>query len=119
MLKVNINFNKSYIMAAELSKEEFLVPPIEKLDEDSLICILSKLPVADLVRVERVSKSWQEIAKKSWSGFKKLDLRPSKLGLRICTYKRMDHHVVEQILLRCGSSTGIIVKKSPNSGKNS
>ena len=87
-------------------KEDSLESPIQKLDEDSLICILSKLPIADLVRVERVSKSWQEIAKKSWSGLKKLDFRWEKLGLRPVgtdhAIKKINKKVFEQVIIKCG-----------------
>ena len=87
-------------------EEELLKSPIQKLDEDSLICILSKLPVADLVRVERVSKSWQEIAKKSWNNLKKLEFDAEKLGMRPVgtrhEYKKMNGDALENLLKKCG-----------------
>ena len=113
---------------AELSEEEFLDCPIRKLDQDSLICILSKLPIADLARVERVSKFWQEAALQSWTGIRKLFVTAKFLGLRslgmdiirrkeiqrekiseslLCTVheiKEINEDMVEQILKRCGKS---------------
>ena len=90
----------------KLSEEDSHKSPIQKLNEDSLICILSKLPVSDLVRVERVSKSWQQIAKRSWSGFRKLSLNPNDLGISPVgtrrTNKKMMEDAVKQILIRCG-----------------
>ena len=86
--------------------QSHLKSPIQKLDEYSLICILNKLPVADLVRVERVSKSWQQTAKRSWSSFKKLLLNSIHLGLKLVgtrrTKKKIMDKAVEQILMRCG-----------------
>ena len=62
-LKTSLNPNeRSKLMDADMLKEDFMESPIQKLDQDSLICIFNKLPVADLVRVERVSKSWQKVA---------------------------------------------------------
>ena len=88
------------------AKEDLPISPIEKLDEDSLIVIFKKLPVADLVRAERVSKSWQQIAKQSWGGFKKLSLTEEYLGLRPVgtrhEYKDINKEMVEQIFTRCG-----------------
>ena len=63
-------------------ENDFLESSIRKLDENCLILIFNKLSAADLVRVERVCKSWQEIAKQSWSGFKILTLTPEQLGFR-------------------------------------
>ena len=80
--------------------------PIEKLDENSLICIFKHLSIADLVKVERVCKSWQVIAKQSWSKVKKLSMNPKELGLKplgtMHRYKEINKDVVESILKRCG-----------------
>ena len=62
------------IIEIALKKEEEL-RPIEKLPEEILIHIFSYLPIVDRIRVERVKKSWQEMAKKSWNNFKKLDIK--------------------------------------------
>ena len=94
------------LLIAELLKEDFMESPIEKLDQDSLICIFNKLPVTDLVRIERVSKSWQQVAKQSWSSFKVLTLDPRELGLRTVgtrhAYPKINQELVEEILKRCG-----------------
>ena len=93
-------------MLAEMAQEDSIVSPIEKLNQDCLMSIFSELPIADLARCERVCKSWQEIAKLSWSGFKKLSLTPKGLGLRPVgtkhAIKEINEEVVEQVLIRCG-----------------
>ena len=87
-------------------KEDFMESPIGKLDEDSLIGIFNKLPVADLVRIERVSKFWQQIAKQSWSKLKKLTVHPRKWGLKTVgtrhSYPDLNEDVVQEVLKRCG-----------------
>ena len=89
-----------------LTKEDFQESPIQKLDLDSLILIFQKLPIADLARIERVSKSWQEMAKLSWSSIKKLTLTPKFLGLRPVgtrhAYKDITSAAFEKILEKCG-----------------
>ena len=96
----------SEVMDANFWKEDFTESPIQKLDQDSLFCILRKLPVADLARLERVSKYWREMALQSWSGKKKLVLSPKQLGLRPVgtahDYKIIDKNVIEQVLVKCG-----------------
>ena len=94
------------IMDAEFSKGDFLESPIQKLDENSLICIFKKLPATYLVRAERVCKNWQKLAKQSWNGLKKLTITPKHLGMTTLgtshRCKFIDDHVVEQVLKRCG-----------------
>ena len=88
-----------------MSKEEC---PIQKLDQDSLICILRHLSIPELMRVERVSKHFQEAAKQSWTGMKKFTLTPKNLGLKPVgtshAYKDINEIVVEKLLARCGKS---------------
>ena len=84
----------------------FIDSPIKKLDETNLICVFNYLPIADLVRIERVSKFWLKIAKYSWSKLKKLHLHPKKLGMKTIgtkhSFKNIDEDVVDKILKRCG-----------------
>ena len=78
----------------------------EVLNDDCLIAIISHLPVADRVKIERVSKTWKKLSKHSWSTLKKLKLDPRFLNLRpIGTkhyYPEINSYVVEEILKRCG-----------------
>ena len=93
-------------MDPEMSKNDNIVSPIQKLNQDCLISILSKLPMADLVRCERVCQNWREVSLQSWSAFRKLFLTPEYLGLRPIgtrhTYKDITENVLEQVLKRCG-----------------
>ena len=105
---MHINQNKrAKIMVTELLKSDFVESPIHKLDKDSLICIFNKLPVADLIRIERVSSSWHQIAKQSWSNFKKFTVHRRKLGLRTVgirhVYPKINYKdIVEGVLKRSG-----------------
>ena len=89
----------------ELSEEDSYMS-IQKLNDDCLMCIFKFLPAADRIKIERVCKRWQEVAKKSWNQFKDLNLDPSILGLKSFgsrhQYSKIDDHVVEEILKRCG-----------------
>ena len=62
---LNAGYKKSLknIIEIALKKEEKL-RPIQKLPEELMIQILSYLPIADRIRIERVNKSWGKIAKK-------------------------------------------------------
>ena len=92
--------------AIKLRKEDSMESPIQKLDEYSLSHIFRYLPIADLVRIERTCKSWQEIAKRSWANLKTLTVNPRKFGLRIFgnehRYPGINEYVVEEVLKRCG-----------------
>ena len=44
----------------------------QKLPKEILMHIFELLPIADRIRIERVSKSWQEAAKVSWRNLKEL-----------------------------------------------
>ena len=69
------------IIEIALKKEEEL-RPIEKLPEELAIQILSYLPIVDRIRIERVNKSWQEMAKKSWNNLKELNGKSLFLELK-------------------------------------
>ena len=99
-----MNFNSSN----GIHEEEFDIQdsPIEKLNHDCLIHIFNFLPVVDLIRIEKVSKSWRYVAEQSWFKFKKLRVDPKILGFKpIGTGHRfydIDDNVLENILMRCG-----------------
>ena len=81
------------------AKEDF-DSPIQKLDVNSLIYVFNYLPIVDLVKIERVCKTWQNIAKSSWSKLKKLNVYPEILGLK--HDKELNEYIVEEVLKRCG-----------------
>ena len=77
---LNAGFKKLLQIIVELAlKKEERLRPIEKLPEELLINIFSYLPIVDRIRIERVKRSWQGLAKKSYNSFKKLDLSSSPL----------------------------------------
>ena len=80
--------------------------PIEILDDDSLISIFKLLPVAERIKIERVSRTWKILAKQSWSNVTVLNMDPKILGLKPFgkkhDYSEINDHVLEQILIRCG-----------------
>ena len=79
---------------------------IDKLNDHCLIRVLNFLSVAERIRVERVSKRWQEISKESWSKMKVLDFNQKNLGLKPHgknhEYPKILKPAVEKLLKRCG-----------------
>ena len=79
---------------------------INILDDDSLIEIFTFLPISDRLRIERVSKRWQDLSKNSWSKLEELDLNPEFLGLKLIgsteKYPEINSDVIEKILKNCG-----------------
>ena len=77
---------------------------IEKLSPEIKMLIFQQLPVADRIRIERVSRTWQELAKNSWHLQKALDT--NSLGLKPSgkyhVIVEIDSNVIENILQRCG-----------------
>ena len=67
-------------IALKIEGEDFC--PIERLPEECLINIFEHLPVVDLIRIERVNQTWQDLSKQSWSKFKKLKIDPKFLGMK-------------------------------------
>ena len=89
-------------MDAKSIQEAYLLEsPIQKLNYDCLIQIFNHLTVVDRIRIERVSKQWQEIAKKSWNGVKILK-KPTSLGFKSGMLPKVNDYMLEEILKRCG-----------------
>ena len=99
-------FNSKQETHSKLSKDD-PDSPINKLDDYSLIYIFKNLPIVDRIKVERVSKNWQKIAKQSWGNLKELYLNPKQLGLRPFGKEhqiiKIGQYVITQILKRCGT----------------
>ena len=83
------------------SKREDELRVIEKMPEEILIYIFNYLPIADRVRVERVKKSWQESAKKSWNNIKEFKMESLYAELKSIP-TRLNSLAIESIVLRCG-----------------
>ena len=85
---------------------DFSESTVYKLDENSIINIFNYLSIADRIKIERVSKTWKEIAKRSRSKIKKLRLSPKYLGLKTYgtshQFPEINEYVIESILKRCG-----------------
>ena len=94
------------IMDVKSTFDSYLLEsPIQKLNEYNLIMIFNYLSIVDRINVERVSKTWQEIAKKSWTKVKILKFHPEFLGLRPFGTKyqnAINKYTFDKILKRCG-----------------
>ena len=77
-----------------------------KLPREMVNHIFKFLPAIDRIRIERVSRFWQEVAKQSWNNFEELKMNPRLLGLkptrRLLEYPTMNNLMLEEILKRCG-----------------
>ena len=84
------------------SSEQVSHSAIEILNDDCLKYIFNLLPVSQRIRIERVSKKWQELGKESWSKFKELDFDPKTLGLKplaeTLDYPEINENVIEKVL---------------------
>ena len=69
-------------MDAESMQDLLESSPIHKVNEDILIMIFNYLSIIDRIKIEAVSQSWREIAKKSWSKVKILKLDRTFLGFK-------------------------------------
>ena len=80
---------------------------IANLPEECLIEIFKFLPIADRARIERVSKTWQILAKQSWHKVKEFNIDPKFLGLKPFgirhKYKVLYESNFREILKRCGN----------------
>ena len=88
----------------------------EKLPEEISIHVFKFLPIVDRIRIEKVCKSWQELAKQSWHNIKELKANPKFFGLkpRWYRYPKIDNVMLEAILKRCGKYLEKINVESPN-----
>ena len=90
------------------AKEDFLKSPIEKLNQKTLILIFKNLPIIDLVKIELVSKYWQETALLSWDKLKKLSIVPKKYRMDtdpnspFIRYEYENINEIGKLLKRCG-----------------
>ena len=79
---------------------------INDLNDDCLISIFSRLPVTDRIRIERVSPTWKDLAEKSWSGVKSLDLNDvAKLlnpSTKFHSMRSIDSDIIRKILKKYG-----------------
>ena len=85
---------------------DILESPIQKLNEDSLISIFNYLSIKDRIKIERVSKIWKEIVKKSWTKMKILYVEPQFLGFKPFgknhQYPKISKKMIKEVLKRCG-----------------
>ena len=100
VLKASYKISLQNFIEIALKREEELCP-IKKLPEEILIKIFSYLPIVDRVRVERVNRLLQEMAKKSWNNQKQLKMDLLISELKAIPYE-LDIHVLEAIVIRCG-----------------
>ena len=96
----------------KLSKEKLC--EIQKLPDDCLNYIFKILSIADRLNVEKVCKSWKDVAKQSWNHLKELKINPKFLGLkpigrkalpwqsRYLKYPIINEWMIERLLKRCG-----------------
>ena len=101
-----IKRNIDSIKILEKPLEEDSYSPIGILNDDCLIYIFDFLSIANRIRIERVSKRWQKVAKESWRQLKVLNLRPIYLGLKPFgtrhEFPTITEQVTEKILKKCG-----------------
>ena len=99
-MKKSYKTSAQNILKIALIREEELLA-IEKLPEEILIHVFKCLPIADLVRIERVRKSWRETARKSWVNMKELRMDSLYSELKSIPVV-LDIHILEAIVKRCG-----------------
>ena len=111
MLSEKIDFgtklcSSSLKISPDLTKKHSDLSAIELLDDDSLIEIFGHLCIVDRIRIERVSKRWQDLLKQSWGKLKDLEIKPKFLGLKPIgasnEYPGINEGALEGILRRCG-----------------
>ena len=76
--------------------------PVEGLNDDCLTYIFNLVSVTERIRIERVCKRWECIAKASWSKSKELQMNAQVLGLNIDLKDIDGLYVAEEIFRRCG-----------------
>ncbi|XP_034256181.1 uncharacterized protein LOC117654106 [Thrips palmi] len=97
-------FSESEPMDVVDEYREGEVSPFSTLNDDCLLHIFSFLSLTDRVRVERVCKRWQFVARSMWRRMHSLDMQQLALP---------PHHlhsmgVLKSILMRCGDSLSFL-----------